>query len=56
MEGKISKLVVKIQNLKEILNLTVRYNESDIRRIVELKIKDIEKELKMLKAQSKINY
>ena len=56
MEGKISKLIVKIQNLKEILNLTVRYGEFDIRRTVELKIKDTEKELRVLRVQSGIKY
>jgi hypothetical protein len=56
MKGKISKLVERIENLKEILNTTIRYDESDIRRLVELKIKDTEKELRVLRVQSKINY
>ena len=56
MKGKISKLVARIQNLEEIVNLTIRHNEPDIRRLVELKIKDTEKELRVLRVQSKINY
>ena len=56
MEGKISKLVVRIQNLEEIVNLTIRYNEPDIRRVTELKIKDTEKELRVLRVQSGIKY
>jgi len=56
MKGKILKLVVRIQNLEEIVNLTIRHNEPDVRRIAELKIKDIEKELRVLRVQSGIKY
>ena len=49
MKGKIDVLETRIKNLNEILNLATRYNEFDIRRSIEYKIKESEKELRIIK-------
>jgi len=49
MNGKIRKLEDRIDNLKDILNLTIRYEEWDIRREVDYQIRQLERELRIYK-------
>jgi len=50
---EITELRVKIQNLKDLLNSTIRYGEDDLSRVVREKIKKREKELEILQTKLK---
>jgi hypothetical protein len=50
---EITELKVKIQNLKDLLNSTIRYGEDDLSRIIREKIQKKERELTIL--QTKLN-
>jgi hypothetical protein len=50
---EITELKVKIQNLKDLLNSTIRYGEDDLSRIIREKIQKRERELTIL--QTKLN-
>jgi hypothetical protein len=50
---EITELKVKIQNLKDLLNSTIRYGEDDLSRAVREKIQKSEKDLTIL--QTKLN-
>jgi hypothetical protein len=50
---EITELKVKIQNLKDLLNSTIRYGEDDLSRIIREKIQKREQELTIL--QTKLN-
>jgi len=50
---EITELKVRINNLKDLLNHTIRYGEEDLNRAVREKIKKSEKELTIL--QTKLN-
>jgi hypothetical protein len=50
---EITELKVKIQNLKDLLNSTIRYGEDDLSRIIREKIQKKERDLTIL--QTKLN-
>ena len=55
MRGKIVELMVRIRNLKDLLQHTIRIGEGDISRKVRESIKDRERELKILRVQNELN-
>jgi hypothetical protein len=50
---EITELKVKIKNLRDLLNSTIRYGEDDLSRVIREKIKKSEKDLTIL--QTKLN-
>lgn len=52
MDKGLEVLERRIKNLNDLLNSTIRYGERDIRRLVEYKIKELEKEVRILKNRS----
>ncbi len=51
MRGKVTELMVKINNLKDLYTHTIRIGERDISRVVRREIDKREKELIVLKVQ-----
>jgi len=54
MRGKIDLLESRIKNLNDLLNSTIRYGERDIGRLIEYKIKELEKEVRILKNRNNL--
>ncbi len=51
MRGKVTELMVKINNLKDLYTHTIRIGERDISRVVRREIDKRERELRILKVQ-----
>jgi hypothetical protein len=55
MRGKIVELMVRIRNLNDLLQHTIRIGETDMSRKVRESIRDRERELRILKVQNELN-
>ncbi len=51
MRGKVTELMVKINNLKDLYTHTIRIGERDISRVVRGEINKRERELRILKVE-----
>ncbi len=51
MRGKVTELMVKINNLKDLYTHTIRIGERDISRVVRGEIDKRERELRILKVE-----